>query len=296
MKNIEDIREGNIVGSKFIISGISDECADTLEEQITMHRQLGWDYLEIRNINRITIDNADEKLVENIIKTLEVSKIKVSCLASDIGKLFLAGEKYQPFEKDIRTLEKLIAFAVRTDCRYIRVMGYKRSDLSDDQWHDRSLERLKVLAAIAQKSGVFLALENCAGWYADSGRKMAEFLEKVGSGHLVCLYDTGNPLSMYGKDSWDYYTEVRDYISYIHIKDAGSKNGKNFCYPGEGNSEVFRILEDQYKRGYCGFISIEPHMAPSAHKPDLKGNTETAWDIYRKYGEKLNENIKKILF
>ena len=195
--------------------------------------------------------------------------------------------------EDINTLNKLIGFAKELNCKFIRVMAYKRDQLSEDSWRDEGARRLGELSKIAQKHNVYLALENCVGWHAESGKRMAELLDIVGSDNLVCLYDTGNPQSHHGMDAWDYYEAVKERIAYIHIKDSLGE-GKGFTYPGEGVSYVYDILNDQYKKGFKGFVSIEPHMAKSAHKPELGGTSRIAWETYNEHGIKLNELINKI--
>jgi sugar phosphate isomerase/epimerase len=117
---------------------------------------------------------------------------------------------------------------------------------------------------------------------------MAELMDRVGSDNLICLYDTANA----AKEAWNYYEAVKDRIKYIHVKDTVGK--QRFTYPDEGISEVSRVLEDQYKLGYRGVVSIEPHMSKSAHKPNLEGDAETSNRIYLEYGGRLNRIVEKI--
>ncbi len=275
--------------ANFKLTGIGDESADEIEKQLEMHENLGWDYIEIRNVNRTVIDNLDENMFSQMIDLLEEKEIKVSCLASDVGKLKL-GEEGESFSRDIDSLHKLISFARRLDCEFIRIMGYRQGDLKPQEWRDESIKRLKELSSIAEKNNIYLGLENCVGWHAESGEKMKEVLLEVDSPGLVCLFDTGNPSP---EDVWDYYQEVKDFIKYIHLKDR-KNDEKGFTYPGEGQSQIKKILKDQYKEGYKGFVSIEPHMSSSAHLPDLDGDAETSWRTYKTCGEKINKMVKNL--
>ncbi len=279
--------------SPFLLSGIADEAGDSITEQIAVHKRLGFNYIEVRNVDRITVDTMSDERFKAVMAQLNSNNIRISCLASDVGKLHLSGEKYMPFEKDVASLESLLKRAVRAGCSFIRVMGYRPGgEVSNDEWLAQSVERLKVLADMAKKSGVYLALENCVGWYANSGKDMAYFLERVASDHLVCLYDTGNPVCQHGADSWEFYQNVKERIGYVHIKDA-TGHGEHYTYPGEGDGKVPEILADLYKRGYSGFVSIEPHMTASAHRPDTKYIMGTPEETYYKYGTTLINLIKE---
>ncbi|MFW6007480.1 MAG: sugar phosphate isomerase/epimerase family protein [Halanaerobiales bacterium] len=275
--------------NKFKLTGIGDESADRIKDQLKMHQKLGWRYIEIRNVNRTTIDTLEEDMFKEMVHLLKEEGIQVSCLASDVGKLTL-GNSNEPFAQDIDSLNKLISRAEELDCKYIRVMGYKQGDLSAEKWRDESIKRLKELSRIAEKNEIYLGLENCVGWHAKSGERMKEVLKEVNSPSLVCLFDTGNPDP---KKVWSFYTEVKEYIKYIHIKDK-NKDGSGFTYPGEGQSQVRRILKDQYEEDYRGFVSIEPHMSSSAHLPDMEGDAVTSWETYKGCGEKLNEIVRNL--
>lgn len=273
----------------FILSGIADEGGDTLEQQIAIHKKLGFDYIEMRNVNRVTIDNTPMDTFKIYCKMLDDNGIKISMLASDVGKLPLLGG--QSFEEDVRSLERLLDKAVYAGVKYIRVMGYRGAGLNHEAWHKESVERLKVLAGMAQKVNVYLALENCVGPHAGSGADMARLLDDVGLEYLVCLYDTGNPICQHGADTWEFYTTLRDRIKYLHIKDAAGE-GETFTYPGEGGAMVVQTLEDLYKSGFTGFCSIEPHMSVSAHRPNTKYIVDTPENTYYKYGCMLKEILQ----
>jgi len=280
-------------GEEVFLSGIADECAAGIEAQSQMHVELGWKHIDIRNVDATTIDTLDDASFERVVSTLAAHGIQASCLASDVGKLWLDGEQARPFEDDVESLKGLIARAKRLSCRFIRVMGYRTKDLPDARWRDEAVARLKQLSAMAEDEDVLLGLENCVGWHSQSGRRICEFLDRVGSEHLVCLYDTGNPPS-HGVDPLDFYEAVRDRIRYIHLKDAAGE-GWRFAFPGEGICEVRCILEDQYKRGYRGCVAIEPHMAPSAHLPNMKSDRGGPSDMYRTYGDKANLLLAEIM-
>jgi sugar phosphate isomerase/epimerase len=55
------------------------------------------------------------------------------------------------------------------------------------------------------------------------------------------------------------YERLKPYITYMHIKDAKAEDG-SVVPSGYGDGYVEYILEQLYKNGYNGFLSLEPHL------------------------------------
>ena len=133
-----------------------------------------------------------------------------------------------------------------------------------------------------------LLLENCVG-YPDRGEKMVEFLNLCDCKNIGCAFDIGNVV-YYGGEALDYYNEIKGLIEYVHLKDT--KRDQTQSFPGEGDAQVELILEDIYKSGFSGFVSIEPHVASTDHLES--SSTLNRWDSYKKYGEMANKIYAKI--
>lgn len=101
-----------------------------------------------------------------------------------------------------------------------------------------------------------------------------KLLERIKSDSFKLIFDTGNPLARFwhpGSNShalqspWEFYSNVREFIVYVHIKDAvPCVTGQiylDYCFPGEGCADLRPILRDLKDYGYDGGFSIEPHMA-----------------------------------
>ncbi len=138
-----------------------------------------------------------------------------------------------------------------------------------------------------------------------------EMVEKIDSPNFKLLFDPGNPPltdlrigeGPYEKQkSWDFYTAVKDHISYVHIKDSRLKEEKpdclfppsSFYFPGEGGGDVEAIVKDLLANGYDGPFSIEPHMDVVFHEED---NNHTKADAlkanYVEYGKRLMALVER---
>ncbi len=129
---------------------------------------------------------------------------------------------------------------------------------------------------------------------------------------LKLVFDTGNPPlddnriggKPYKKqDSWEFYSNVKEFVCYIHIKDSifveetdGIFAKAKFTFPGEGDGKVKMIVKDLLENSYDGGFSIEPHMAAVVHDDSIQSEEELRYNNYIEYGRrfvKLVEEIKK---
>ena len=92
---------------------------------------------------------------------------------------------------------------------------------------------------------------------------------------------------------------MKDYVAHVHIKDARwnpAKNDADYTYPGEGQGDVKRILQDLVTRGYAGGISIEPHLAVVFHDATVTSSAEAQFNTYVEYGRRLMKLIEEVRF
>jgi len=119
----------------------------------------------------------------------------------------------------------------------------------------------------------------------------------------VMSYDWSVPSLKKRQSSWEFYEKVKDFVDRVHIKDGifvkdtdGVFPEVKFTFPGEGDGDVERIVEDLLKRNFTGALSIEPHMAVVHHENSKKSDNEIRYENYLEYGRRLMnmvENLKK---
>ena len=118
------------------------------------------------------------------------------------------------------------------------------------------------MAKIAAREKVLLVHENEAHIYGDTGERNLDILESVGMDSLMACYDPANYLCVGVEAFPSAYDKVVDYIRHVHIKDAGTVDGKVVVTPaGQGEGRIKDALIDLKNRGYDGFLSLEPHLA-----------------------------------
>ncbi len=275
-------------------SGISDEAGQAIDTQIKAHQELGWNHLELRLVDGVNLTQLPDEKFEEVFAKVTDAGMKVSCFASAIAN-WARPITCDP-KIDIDDLRRAIVRMHRFGTRFIRVMSYPNDPnhpLDEDEWRREAISRMKTLARIAEDGGIVLVHENCSGWGGLSAENSNILLGEVNSPALKVVFDTGNPVT-YGQDAWDYYQKVYDSIVYVHIKDVKRINGEDhYCFCGEGDGCVRRIVGDLLAKGYDGGFSIEPHLAAVIHTGQQAESAEQLYSSYTEYGRRLMKIVEE---
>jgi len=273
-------------------SGIADEAGRPLEVQIRAHKELGWDHLELRQVDGTTLAYASEREFEEIRTRLERAGMRVSCFASQIANW--SRDIRGSFDKDLDELRRAIPRMRALDIPYVRIMSWaNRSGVPEAEWRAEAIRRLKELAHMAEDGGVILVHENCDGWGGLGPEQTLDMLCAVDSPALRLVFDTGNPVA-HGQESFEYYSRVKEHVAYVHVKDARMEAGRvRYTWPGEGQGGVGEILSDLLARGYEGGLSIEPHLAAIIHE-GTESSPEEMYRSYIQYGRRLMALVEQV--
>ncbi len=266
-------------------SGIADEAGRPLGTQIRAHKELGWDHVELRQVNETTLAYASDEEFENIRAKLDREGLQVSCFAGQVANW--ARDIQGPLKADVDELQRAIPRMQKMNIPFIRIMSWaNKAGVSDVEWRREAIRRLKELARLAEDGGVTLVHENCDGWGGLGPKQTLEMLSEVNSPALKLVFDTGNPVE-HKQDSFDYFSQVKEHVVYVHIKDARPEGAEvEYTWPGEGEGRVREILSDLIASGYDGGISIEPHLAAIVHAGSQSA-PEEMYNTYVEYGRRL---------
>ncbi len=290
-------------GQGMFLTGITDEAADTIDEQIAVCRKLGWRWIDLRTIEGENITNIPEVKFGRLLDALAESEIEVSSFSAAIANW---GRRVtDPFETDLAELERAIPRMHRAGTRFLRIMSYRpEAGEGTERWSEPEVERevirrLRELARRADDGGIVLLHENCDTWGGQSLEHTQRLLEAVDSPAFSLVFDTGNPVETRDhradapgerQDAFEFYRAVREHISYVHIKDGYVTGGKTiYTMPGEGDARVPEILADLRATGYDGGFSIEPHVAVVHHDPSITADREERRRSFLEYARRSEE-------
>lgn len=254
----------------FRYAGIGDEAGPGIAEQISAVRALGWRTIELRTVDGVALADLAEPDFRRVADTLCTSGLEVVCLASRIGNWArpISGD----LAIDLRELDTLAARCAMLGTRYIRIMSYPNDGRGEPEWRREVLDRVHRLTDRAERAGVVLLHENCAGWAGEHAERMLDLLATVDSPALRLIFDTGNGVA-HGYPAYDLLAEIAPWVAHVHIKDAvRTGTGPVYTLPGDGQARVAHCLRLLRQHGYGGVLSIEPHLALVPHE----GSTHTA--------------------
>ena len=296
-------------------TGFADEAAIGIDGQIRATKELGWSNIESRNIDKVNIHDISDEQFEIVCGKLADAGVSINCFGSAVANWSCDPFKDEDFERSKAQLERAIKRMAKLNCKMIRGMSFKAQWMRpawDSEVESIVFPKVQYLVKMCEDAGVMYGHENCRNYGGMSYKHTLKLIEEVNSPNFTLIYDTGNPVfnidHSSGKNegkyqnSWEFYSNVKEFISYVHIKDVRlefDENGEKkeiYTFPGEGNGCVKEIVTDLIANGYDGGFSMEPHMVRVFH--DLENSGESGSDNYVEYGrrfEKLVADIKNKL-
>ena len=283
------------------LTGFTDEAGPSLEEQIKATKELGWNYISLRNINGKNIHEIPEKEFEVVCQTLADNDIKVAEMGSLIGNW--SKNIQDSFKITLAEVQRAISRMKKLNCPLVRIMSYKQEVWGNNQFEQERFSRLKKITELFHNEGLIVAHENCMNWGGFSIKHTLKLIEEVPN--LKLIFDTGNPVFQRDRNkdephpwqsSFEFYNAIKEHIVHIHIKDCimtQELGEPAYVFPGEGDGDVTKIIKDLKSNNYIGGIAIEPHVATVFHMKEGKSiNWQESYSKYIKYGKQLEEIIK----
>ncbi|MFW5980564.1 MAG: sugar phosphate isomerase/epimerase family protein [Halanaerobiaceae bacterium] len=297
-------------------TGFADEAGETIDKQIEVTKELGWEYIECRDIEGTNLTDISDEKFEEVCQKLKDSGIKINCFGSAVANWGKNPASEEDFQKSVEELKRAIPRMKRLDTKMIRGMSFGIPDnyeLKDSPELERMvIKKLKKLVGICEEAEITYVHENCMNYFSQSYQHMDRLLEEMNSPYFKIVFDTGNPVISDNKigeppyqkqTTWEAYQHLKNKIAYIHIKDAvflkesdGLFPDSEFTFPGEGDGQVKKVLKDLLAGGYDGGISIEPHMGHVYHDDNDKNQSqeEYKYNVYVEYGQRIMKMVDEI--
>jgi len=285
-------------------TGFADEAAQSLAGQLQATKALGWSNIESRSIDGVNIHDLTEERFNQVADAFDEAGIHVNCFGSTICNW--AKKVTDDFDITLQEVNRAIPRMQRLGTKLIRIMSYARMDDREpcDQLQEERFRRLHEVTRRFLDAGIQPVHENCMNYGGMGWPFTLELLENVPG--LKLVFDTGNcvgnddkskPKPYPKQSSWEFYDHVKEAVAYIHIKDGHFDHNRQalVCtWPGDGDGDVKRILQDAFSRGYDGGISIEPHMQVVFHDASIQADPQARFDNYVEYGRRLMDLVSKI--
>lgn len=239
------------------LSGFGDEVDPDPKVQAAVLLALGASHIEVRSAWGTNVVELSDTQIAELKATLDASGLKVSAVASPIGKVDIS----LPAEHEAGRLRRIIEVAKALDTKYIRMFSFFRAeDQSPEGIREAVMERMALLARVAEESDVVLIHENEKDIYGDTPERVLDIMETVNSPALRAAWDNANFVQVGVKPYTDAYAMLRPYLEYLQVKDAIAGSGE-VVPTGQGDGQLVETLRALSQDGYTGFASLEPHLA-----------------------------------
>ena len=241
--------------AEFILSAFADEITPDFDGQLEALKKLNIPLLELRGVDGKSFTQLTDAEVSAVGGKLKKAGIGLSALGSPIGKIAVTDD----FEAHKALLDRIMDIGDRLDCRRIRVVSlYRGEGQSDEAVAETACRMLGELLDKAEARGFMLCHENEKDILGDTPQREKALLDRFG-GRLRAVLDSGN-FAFCRFDPAPAYGLLKDYIDYMHIKDA-DEDGV-IVPPGKGKAlleETLRLLNADYPDREL-VLTMEPHL------------------------------------
>jgi sugar phosphate isomerase/epimerase len=260
---------------------VSDEITPDFREAV--RHALGWGIrkFEIRVLKSGRVPAVDPLEIDDVLKTMKTHAVQVTALSPGIFKHSLA--KTPALEEEmLKTLPETIALARRLGSSMIIIFGFHREEGEPASRYQDAVAWMKRAAALAQREGMKLAIENEPGFWADTGVNTRRLIKDVGSPALGANWDPCNAFGTTERPYPEGYEAIKDVIVNVHVKDT-TRGSLIQCVPvGDGvidwKGQVRALMHD----------AIVPHATIETHCLPLVENSRKNVEVLRRYME---ENV-----
>ena len=256
------------------LSVITDEISMDFERALDVMLEYGVRSAELRSLWDMNIADLPDEQVAEAETLLKSRGMTVSCIASPFLKCDLAesdegvaGRAHQAkdrgLDEQMVLLDRCIRLADLFNTKFIRVFSFwRRGELTEDI-EAQIVQAFEEPAAVAEKGGVILGLENEHACYLGTGEEIARVIKAVNSPALRAVWDPGNALCAREVPYPNGYDAVRDFVVHVHIKDAVWEGDKpRFVRIGDGLIDYVGQFQALKAAGYRGHLSLETHFKP----------------------------------
>ncbi len=258
---IENGAEGAIQNS-FRLSAFADEASPEIDLQLEALKNAGLSYIDLRGVfGKSCVDLSDDE-VKALKQKLDAAGIKVSCLASPIGKIGINDD----FEKELARFKRGLEIAKALNTEYMRIFSFFMGDNEKKRYRKDVMKKIEKLLDAAEGSGITLLHENEKGIYGSTVEACLDIHKTFKKRDFGMIFDPANFIQC-GETPIDAWDDTKKYVKYIHIKDAYFGTGE-VVPAGFGDGTLPDILSDAADMGDI-FLSVEPHLSVSPWMEDI---------------------------
>lgn len=234
------------------IYAFADEASPDIDGQIQAMKRNGLNGLEIRGVDGESVANITLEKAKEVKKKMDDNGLIVWSVGSPIGKINIEGDD---FSAHMDTLKHTLEVANVLNAENMRMFSFYMPEGKDASvYKEEVIERLGRMCDLAKDYRVNLCHENEKGIYGDIPERCLEIHQALPQ--MKGIFDPANFVQC-DVDTLKAWEILKDYIYYMHIKDA--KWNGTVVPAGMGDGHLSTITHSFCEKGGKAF-TIEPHL------------------------------------
>lgn len=254
-----------------------DEISDDFDTAVSVMKQSGVIYGELRTLNRKNFVFWNDEEVANFMKSIEASGIELVAAATPLFKWYYTSDapevahdnfgfnpRLSKAEK-IQTIDRTIEIAAQLKIPRLRIFSGLGKILNAGEFFARD-ELLEYALNRADEHSIDLYLENEPVCRVHTKQDITRLLTSNQHQRLKFWFDIANLIEIGEELDEDFLRAISPRLGYLHIKDFVIIDGKKQYVPAaEGIIEYKRILSSILEVVHDVVITVETH-APEDKK------------------------------
>ena len=233
------------------LAAFADESDNKFEGQLDALCRNSLDALELRNLDGKNVVALSDEEAKNYKKALADKGLYVWSLGSPLGKIKITDD-FAPHLDSFKRGMEIGSILEATACRMFSF--YMPDDADPADYKNEVIDRLGAFTEIAKDYNIVLCHENEKGIYGDIPERCLDIHRALPS--LKAVFDPANFVQC-GVDTLKAFDELKEYIFYMHIKDA-KKEGA-IVPPGVGDGNIAALVS-RYRELGGKVLTLEPHL------------------------------------
>ena len=234
------------------IYAFADEANPNIDGQIKAMKRNALQGLEVRNVDGVNVSDITLEKAKEVKTKLDANGLITWSIGSPIGKIDIENDD---FKAHLEKLKHTLEIANVLDSKNIRMFSFYMPEGKEiSNYKNEVIDRLGQMYEIAKEYGMLLCHENEKGIYGDIPERCLELHKALPE--LKGIFDPANYVQC-GVDTLKAWDMLKDYIYYMHIKDA--KADGTVVPAGMGDGNVEKVVKNFIEKGGNSF-TIEPHL------------------------------------
>lgn len=233
------------------IFAFADEASKEIDKQILAMKRNGLNGLEIRGVDGTSVSDIPLNKAKEVKEKMDAAGLIIWSIGSPIGKIQITDDFAPHLDKFKHTLD----IANVLDAKNIRLFSfYIPKEENPADYRNEVMDRMGAFLDAAKGTGINLCHENEKGIYGEKAEGCLDLYQTLPE--LKGIFDPANFVQC-GVDTMKAWELLKNYIHYMHIKDALATG---YVVPaGNGAGNVKEIVSQYLALGGNAF-TIEPHL------------------------------------